>query len=232
MDIVTEAGVYFNRDHGRKWLFIGRGQIPRDGEGTSVGDLAGDHIPDIVAPYKTGTELARFVNPLHHHGDPTREAWAAQIIDAHPLFTGNMTTAIGDVNGDGRNDIVLAPMYGGGGLVVYEAPPKSDGIWHRRVIDSTINFVHQGSLQMADFDDDGHLDIAFAEQDQSPTQRIGIFYNLNGNAMLWRLQVLSTEGGHNIKVGRIANDRSPSILSARHGFFGGANPLLLFRNQQ
>ena len=62
-----------------------------------------------------------------------------------------MTTAIADINGDGRNDIVLAPMYGGGGLVWYEAPLHPSGSWKRHMIDPTINFVHQGSLQIADF---------------------------------------------------------------------------------
>jgi hypothetical protein len=229
LDVITEAGIYFNRANGKTWQFIGRGPISRDGEGTSIGILAKDKFPDIVAPFDNGTKLARFVNPLHTHSGPTSR-WQAHVIDAHPLFTGNMTTAVSDINGDGRNDILLAPMYGGGGLVWYEAPLAFDGIWPRHMIDPTINFVHQGSLQMSDFDGDGHLDIAFAEQDQSPTKRIGIFYNIGGKAASFRLQVLSTEGGHNIKVGRILNDRFASILSARHGFFDDANPLLVFRN--
>ena len=93
-DIVTESGIYFNRGRQQKWLFAGRNLIARDGEGTSVGDIANDGIVDIVAPYRSGTVLARFVNPLHNGGDPARDVWKAQAIDAHPLFSGNMTTAI------------------------------------------------------------------------------------------------------------------------------------------
>jgi SulP family sulfate permease len=231
VDVVTEAGIYFNEDHGTRWVFRGRVSIPRDGEGTSVGVFERDGIPDIVAPYRSATMLARFVNPLHARGNPMRDPWKPQIIDRHPRFTGNMTTAIADLNGDGRNDIALAPMYGGGGLVWYEAPATPNGTWKRHLIDPTVNFVHQGSLRIADIDGNGHPDIVFAEQDQSPTRRIGIFYNLRGDGTRWELQVLSTEGGHNIKVGRIAHDRLPSILSARHGYFDDPNPLLLFRNR-
>jgi hypothetical protein len=227
-DVVTESGIYFNRGRHQQWLFVGRNLIARDGEGTSLANIANNGIMDIVAPYRSGTVLARFVNPLHHGGDPTRDVWKAQVVDAHPLFSGNMTTAIADVNGDGRNDIVLAPMYEGGGLVWYEAPKDVSGVWQRHVIDPTVNFVHQGSLQIGDFSGDGHPDIAFAEQDQSPTRRVGVFYNVKGNATSWRLQILSLNGGQNIKIGAIGSDRRLSILTARHGYFGGANPLVLW----
>jgi len=231
VDIATENGIYFNHRHGRKWTFVGRNLIARDGQGTSLASLAADRILDVIAPYRAGTMLGRFINPLHHHGDPARERWAVQIIDRHPLFNGDMTSAIVDVNGDGRNDIVLAPMYGGGGLVWYEAPTRPNGVWLRHMIDPSINFVHQGSLQVADFAGDGHRDIAFAEQDQSPTKRIGVFYNVRGDGSTWRLQVLSAKGGgHNIKAGIVGSDTRPSIVSARHGYFGGANPLLAWRD--
>ncbi len=229
-DIVTEQGVYFNENGGQHWDFADRGIIPRDGQGTTLGVLKADGIPDIIAPYRSATMLARFVNPRHHRGDPLRERWQVEIIDAHPLFTGNMTTAITDINHNGRKDILLAPMYGGGGLVWYEAPSMPGGTWVRHMIDPTVNFVHQGSLKLADFDGNGYLDIAFAEQDQSPTRRIGILYNLNGDGSKWKLQVLSTRGGHNIKVGVLGNDEYPSIVSARWGQFGSADPLVVWRD--
>jgi hypothetical protein len=227
-DIATESGIYFARPN-FTWTFVGRDLIRRDGQGTSLADLQGDRILDVVAPYDSGRVLGRFVNPLHHGGDPTRESWRMQPIDERPVFIGNMTTAVADINGDGRNDIILAPMYGGGGLFWYEAPAAEDGAWRRHSIDTTVNFVHQGSLQIADFIGDGHPDIAFAEQDQSPTRRVGVFYNVKGDGSQWRLQVLSTTGGHNIKAGQLGTDRRPSIINARHGNFGGANPLVIWR---
>lgn len=229
VDVATESGVYFNDAANGPWPFIGRRLIARDGEGTSLGDLAGDGIPDIVAPYQSGSILARFVNPMHGGGNPRRDVWTPETIDAHPLFSGNMATAIGDINGDGRADIVLAPMYGGGGLVWYAGPKAGEQLWQRHVIDATVNFVHQGSLQLRDFNGNGTPDIAFAEQDQSPTRRVGIFYNVRGNGSAWHLQVLGLHGGHNIKVGPLGHDRWPSIVTAAHGYFGDANPLIAFR---
>lgn len=227
IDVATESGIYFHRRAQGGWLFAGRDRIARDAEGTSLADLSGDGIPDVVAPYRSGTILARFLNPLHRGGDPAREAWAVEPVDPHPPFTGNMTTAVADVNRDGRNDVILAPMYGGGGLFWYENPGRA-GIWRRHAIDRTVNFVHQGSLQIADFIGDGHPGIAFAEQDQSPTRRVGIYYNVDGDGTRWRLQVLSTDGGHNIKVGRLGPDHRLALVSARHGYFGGRNPLVVW----
>ena len=231
IDVVTESGIYFNNGRGKPWTFVGRSAVPRDGEGTALGDVVGDGIPDIFAPYRSGTMFARFVNPLHTGGDPRRDPWKVQIIDAHPRFNGNMTTAIFDVDGNGRRDLVMAPMYGGGGLVWYRAPHDPNGAWTRHLIDPSVNFVHQNSLRPADFNGNGRDDIAFAEQDQSPTKRVGVFYNLDGGRD-WHLQVLATNGGHNIKVGVLAGDRSPSILTARHGYFGGPNPLVTWRDRR
>jgi hypothetical protein len=140
-----------------------------------------------------------------------------------------MTTAIADINGDGKKDILLAPMYGGRGLVWYSAPRSAHQIRQRRCIDTSINFVHQGSLQVADFNGDGKPDIAFAEQDQSPTRRVGLFYNISGDALHWRLQVLSKEAGHNIKIGHLGYDRHLSILVSPHGAFGMPNPLVAWK---
>jgi hypothetical protein len=230
LEIVTESGIYYPRPDGERWTFVGRSVVQRDGEGTSVGSFASDGILDIVAPYERGTKLARFINPAHWGADPTRTIWPSQIIDASPRFTGNMTTAVADVDGDGHNDIILAPMYGGGGLVWYRNPPNGRGPWRRHLIDPSVNFVHQGSLQIGDFTGTGRPDIAFAEQDQSPTRRVGVFYNVRGDGSRWRLQVLSTDAGHNIKVGYLGRDRLPTILSAPHGAEGLTNPLVAWRD--
>jgi hypothetical protein len=123
----------------------------------------------------------------------------------------------------------MAPMYGGGGLVWYEQPRVAGQPWRRHLIDASVNFVHQGSLQIADFTGDGRPDIAFAEQDQSPTRRVGVFYNLAGDGSAWQCQVLSTAGGHNMKVGYLGRDSRPTILVAPHGALGLANPLIAWR---
>jgi len=86
-------------------------------------------------------------------------------------------------------------------------------------------------LQAADFKGDGRPDIAFAEQEQSQTKRVGVLYETDRRGLHWQQQILTDKGGHNLKVGRIGHDRLPSILCAKHGFFGAPNPVELWRNQ-
>ena len=92
--------------------------------------------------------------------------------------------------------------------------------------------MHQGSIQVADFDGDGNPDLALAEQEQSETDRVAVFYNLERDGSSWGRQILAATGGHNIKVGDIDNDGDSDILNANHGFFGAANPVELWRNRR
>ena len=144
-----------------------------------------------------------------------------------------MSIAVADLNRDGRADVIMAPMYQMGGLRWYQATadPKAP-TWIEREIDASINQVHQGSIQVADIDCDGSPDLAIAEQEQSQTHRIAVFYNLQGNGASWGRQVLATTGGHNIKIGDVDADGDIDILNANHGFYGAANPVELWRNHR
>ncbi len=244
IDIATESGVWHRADLGTGWsltrvlqglnvwgpwsLITG---IPRSDEGTSLVDMLGDKYLDVVAPYRS-TSLAWFENPAHHGGNPYKEVWTPHVIDAHPGFSakdGGMTTATADFNGDGRIDVAMAPMYADGKLVWYEAPvDRRAGTWIKHVI-SDASYVHQGSLQIADFNGDGTLDIGFAEQEQSSSKRIGIWFP-HGSGNSWTLSVLARSGGQNIKAGRVGHGPLPSLLSANHGYYGAPNPLELFKN--
>jgi hypothetical protein len=144
-----------------------------------------------------------------------------------------MSISVADLDHDGRSDVIMAPMYQKGGLRWYKAPKDlRTSAWTEHPIDGSINTVHQGSIQVADFDGDGNLDLALAEQEQSQTHRVAVFYNLKRDGSSWGRQILAMTGGHNIKVGDIDNDGDIDILNANHGFFGAANPVELWRNRR
>jgi len=262
-DVITTSGVYIQGAGPSNWTFV---NIGRFGQGTFAANLLNrkDGFNDVIAPYKTGEKiaLAWFENPGHKGGDPLKDKWLPHVIDANPggdLCNFEMTTlalAAGDINGDSRIDVVCAsqgegPGAGddnrqiGDGLVWYEAPSDvHTGRWTKNVIDPAIGWVHASAIQLADFDGDGHLDINYAQQDQSKDrkdgspikQQIGIFYNPGGKGLKWRHEVLNRypaagSGGFNSKVGIIGKDKLPGIVTSLHGYFHDANPLILWRRQ-
>jgi hypothetical protein len=261
-DVVTTSGVFLQGASADAWTFV---DIGRSGQGTCAGKLLAndDGSRDVIAVLARDgkNQVAWFENPSHSGGDPAKAPWTAHVIDPNPggdRANRDMTCmafALGDVNGDGRPDIIAAsqgegpdasedPRQVGDGLVWYQAPvnPRS-GKWIKHQIDPGVAWVHASSIQPADFDGDGDLDVCYAEQDQSsgrrdgtPGRRLGIFYNLKGDGRTWLHSVLcripdAAAGGFNSKVGTIGADRLPSVFTSLHGFFGDANPLVLWRNR-
>lgn len=89
------------------------------------------------------------------------------------------SAAATDINGDGRLDIFLAASeIGAGTLSWFEAPlDPITGAWIKHDI-ANVEDIHRFHLK--DVNNDGSLDVVFAEMHQSSTDRVGIFYN-NGN---------------------------------------------------
>jgi hypothetical protein len=262
-DIITTSGVYLQDAAPDAWSFV---DIGRSGQGTCAGKLLAndDGFRDVIALVSRDgkNQVAWFENPSHRGGQPAKGPWTVHVIDSNPggdRANRDMTCmafVLGDVNGDSRPDVLAAsqgegpdpaddPRQVGDGLVWYEAPanPRSDQ-WIKHKIDPGVAWVHASSIQPADYDGDGDLDLCYAEQDQSsrrkdgkPGRRIGLFYNLKGDGQSWRHVVLGqfpeeTAGGFNSRVGIIGGDRLPSIFTSLHGFFGDANPLVLWRNRR
>ncbi len=102
-------------------------------------------------------------------------------------------------------DVVLAARVTGHGLTWYRNPGRDlRQNWLKFRVISGWRGLH--SCQVADFDNDGDLDIFTAQTSRQPEKRVAVIENQDGHGRQWQVNVLSTVGSHNAKVSDIDND--------------------------
>jgi hypothetical protein len=177
------------------------------GEGLGLSDLDRNGNLDVVIG---GTWFENPGDPFgawipHHFVDPARfeRCWTR----------GDVMVAIGDVNGDGRPEIVLAPSEGSGMLAWYEAPADvRERGWKEHIVEERIDHAH--GLQLADVDGDGRLDLVVAKMHQaSPPQDVAIYRNLGGGRS-WKREVIAGSGSHGIRAVDLEGDGRISVYGA------------------
>jgi hypothetical protein len=167
------------------------------GEGTALGDLDGDDDLDVA-----------------HNG-----FWIEQIDTTtwteHPIVAGWPSDAgvlITDIDGNGDNDVVLAPSESSGRLSWFETSDPVNGPWTEHVVDSTVSYLH--TFEAADMDRDGDLDLVTAEMHQSSDpDEVSVYLN-QGGGLAWDQVVVATSGSHNIRVGDLGDDADNDIFGA------------------
>jgi VCBS repeat protein len=175
------------------WRFYKIAESRYNQGGACIADLDADHDLDIV------WGRCWYENP----GRPTVIPWERHLIA--PGWPDESQVAIGDLDRDGWMDVVLAAHVTGHGLTWYRNPGRDPREhWLRFRVISGWRGLH--SCQVADFDNDGDLDILTAQTSKQPEKRVAVIENQDGHGRQWQLHVLSTVGSHNAKVGDIDND--------------------------
>ena len=179
------------------------------GEGLALGDFDKDGDLDIT------------ISGYWYENPGTNQSWPLRQFAS---FEAVSVVKTGDINGDGRIDVVISASESTDELVWYEAPsdPKTQ-TWTKHQIAKSLSRTH--GLALADYDKDGDMDVAASEFDGE--NRLIIFQNANGIGTSWASQLLGTQGLHNIQTADIGNDGDYDIFGV---YCWGTPPIYLWIN--
>lgn len=178
----------------------------------AIGDVTGDRLPDILLSSASTAWPDDFVilpqNPDHSFGPDVHSGGSG-------LGAGSI--AIGDINADGRNDVASSVwVTESNNIDVFLQ--DTDGQLHSSATYGVIQ--NPASIQLADLNGDGHLDIALASDGYGV---IGVYLqDANGkftNQILYTMPVINGTpavpyGPQGIAVGDISGDGKPDIVVA------------------
>ncbi len=185
----------------RPWIQTTLPISPRNGKilaGGSAGDVDADGDLDLIF----GNRWYENPGAAWTQGD----AWTERVITAD--WPGEARSLVGDVNGDGKPDILLTGEESSRGVAWFSKDnPQSPGDWTRHTITASYSKVH--SIQLADFNLDGRPDVFAAEMHTSLQKRVSIFVQTSAGG--WVEQVISRTGSHNARVGDLDLDGLPDI---------------------
>jgi hypothetical protein len=172
-----------------------------EGEGLALGDLNNNGRIDIAF---TGYWFKAPENPRV-------EEFSKFIVDEkfHSINPASKED-IGDINGNGRNDIVISPAeswpnYGGDNYVLawYENPENPEtGTWTQHIIEDNFNDGH--FIRLADFDADGNLDIVSGRAWNNIDLRL--YLNEGGGKFKKGITIAEGTGGYSGAVLDMDND--------------------------
>lgn len=183
-------------------------------EALSVADIDKDGLNDVI----TGTRW------LRNNGDGS---WSSHIL--HHTSANPDRHSVADLDGDGRLDVVIGyeAVSALGNLAWYRQESDPFKPWTEHAI---AELTGPMSLDLADMDGDGDLDVVVGEHDLKHPEmaRLVWFENLSGDGSRWAMHVIHTGDEHHdgAHVVDIDNDGDLDVVSIGWGH----RKLILYEN--
>jgi hypothetical protein len=184
----------------------------------ATGDVTGDGVPDVLTGSGVGNRPhVRVFNGVNLAG-------VHSFFVLEPSYRGDVAVAAGDINRDGKADIIAASGRGDPGLVrVYSG---SDLSVLKSFFPFGPRFTGGVTIASGDFNNDGVADIVCGTDGNSPSA-VRIFDGSTGNILRnWR-PFPAFSVGVSLAVGDFNGDSRPDVFA---GAKAGVNPVVAIMN--
>jgi hypothetical protein len=205
LDVVVRAPehvtVFFQDGPGR-WAPMVLPPIDLGEEGMAVGDIDGDGAADLVLH-------GIWVRTPAPADARTADRWQSYTIGD---FNAAFKALVVDLDQDGRADVLTSSSEHTADVAWFHPKGAPTGPWVREVIEPSVERAH--TLQAADIDRDGDLDVIVGQMHTSEARELSVHYNLDGRATTWSRHVIDDVGLHNGVVADIDGDDDADIYGS------------------
>ena len=201
----TGNTLYFWRQVSLTNWELGTRTLPTGGEGLASTDIDRDGKSDLIAGEYWFLNTSR----------PGQISFQRHLYSTRASRDSYVAT--GDINGDGRVDIVTSPAEPPRQfheILWFEAPrdPVAGG-WQTHVIQSNVERVSH-FVGVADIDLDGDLDVATALTEKARNPQIKVHLNTNGAGQFAKPWIIAERSSHSMKFVRVGSDAGLSLFGA------------------
>ena len=220
LDIATrdsDTAMIFFQTAANTWTKMNFSGLNLGSEGMSSGDVNDDDHIDLVV-------RGQWVRNPGGNAARTAANWTAYDIGA---ADNDFKALVADLNGDGHMDVLYSSSENTADVNWWSANGGDPtGTWTKHTIETSLERCH--TLQAADMDRDGDMDVVLGQMHISSDQEIMVMFNTNGQATSWTKQVVDTGGLHNGVVADIGKDGDFDIYGAN---WTGNPPARLWVNE-
>lgn len=187
----------------------------------NVSDIDGDGKPDLIT-----ANWKKSISILQNTGNGGNVKVSGPFIFSTATVTTPNDLAIGDLDGDGKNDVVCL-NYNGNSMSIFRNKSSINNISFATCIDMATGGNPKG-ISISDIDGDGKPDIVVSN---SISNTLSIFQNISTSANIAFIKIsdISTGSGSNprfVSIGDIDGDGKPDLVVANRG----TSIVSIFRN--